>query len=704
MAGAQAQFAADDTPLIEEQVDTGLKDLLEGYRSGHDPEGEKPDDLHKRFSLFPTQRLEQYDHAYAKGYAASDEFHPERPIYAMVCDNSLPYRHQAIQGLLGNNFANLQTVLGAGTVYCSHLREGRFVIFLERPAGSPLQQVIEAQTRLHEHKLIDHVLQPVVKALTAMRERKVSHGNIHPGTIYVGGDQSMLGDCYSAPAGTLGHHLYLPMELMMCDRLGVGEGSEKGDVYALGIVAYELLYGLERMKALPKDEYIRLALQHTTYQLFANNRQFSDAMQDFFRGVLNDNPAERWGLDQVTQWLGGKRFNMNVPAAPKDGVRPFAFASENFFSRKLLASAFHRHWREAVKDIKQLKLERWCENSLHKPEMGEKVERALRIAGQASTDRHVSDMMSRIIAILDPSGPIRSMSVSLRPDGIGTMLADSMQQGNQTEMNQIIGMIDTDVSSYWAEQSEANKAGEMGQSLWLLQRARPFLKKKSFGFGLERVLYDLNPSLPCQSDLLRQYHVTTAADALKALDAMAQHLAPETSFMDRHLAAFIASKIDIGKEVRLDDLISIPKLMHNEELVVLKLLAKAQQKAERKEKLQLVGLCTWAAMRVERMIDEIHNRVFRKRLKMQLRKLAATGNLDEVLGAIVNRQVATRDYEGFTQAVALHEINDKKIARFENPALLKHLANEAGGKMATTVSYVILVVTSYIVLSNAVGF
>jgi len=704
MARPQPQQMADDTPLIEEQVETGLKALLDSYRSTYNPSGDKKDDLLKRFTLLPHQRLPEFDHQYAKAFAATDDFNTSRQMYAMVCENTLPYRHQNITAMLGFSTPTVVSLLGAGTVHCSHLNEARYVLFLEKPSGTRLSDAMKTQPRLHEHRIIDYVLQPAVRGLLTLREKKISHGNICPASLFIAGEDSILAECYSMPGGTMQHYLYEPLERLMCDPLGHGEGNEKSDVYALGILAYELLYGLDRLKALPKEEFVKLAINLTTYQLFATNRDFSDAFQDFFRGVLNDNPTERWGLDQLVQWLGGKRFNMIAPAPPKEAARPFAFGGENFFSRRLLAHAFHRNWREAVKDIKTMKLERWCETSLHRPEMGERVERALRIAGEASTERHVSDMMTRIIAILDPTGPLRSLSLSLRPDAIGLMLADNMNQGNQPEVTQLLGMIETDVSTYWADLSEANKVGDMSNTLWKLQRMRPFLKNKSFGFGIERVLYDLNPSMPCQSDMLKSYHITNATEALRALDSMAQHLAPDTSFMDRHLAAFIASKIDMGKEMKLHDLVTIPKLLHNEELIVLKILAKAQQKADKKDKLELVGLCTWAAMRIEKMIDEIHNRVFRKRLKLQLRKLASTGDLDDVLGAIVNRDVATRDYEGFAKAIALHQINHKKIERFENPNLINHLANEMGGKMSTMMSYTVLVITSYIVITNALGF
>lgn len=700
MASPARMDTVDEPALIEEQVDTGLDLLLESYRPAYPLGTDNKDELDKHLMLFPSRPLPQFDHQYAKAFEATDTHNPNRAAYAMVLENTLPYRASAMEEMVGFNSPFACDLLGYGTVHCSHLGEARMVVFLQRPQGTPLTEIIKAQGRIHEHRVTDTVLQPIIRSLLAMREREVpvSHGHINPNNFYLG-DDPMLGECYSAPCGALNHYLYEPPERAGAVPLGRGEANEKSDAYALGVLAFECIYGLDKIRALPREEFTRLSMEIGTYNLFASNREFSDMYQDFFRGVLTDNPNERWGLDQLQQWLSGKRFNMIAPSAPKEASRAFDFRGEHFFSRRLLAYMFQTHWRDTVKDIRHMRLERWAEMSLHRPEMAERIERALRIAGEASNERAVNDMMTRVISILDPNGPIRTVSFALRPDGIGPMLAELTQENNPTELNYLLTCIDTDVSNYWADLDNFNKTVDQ-QVLWKLQRVKPFLKSRAFGFGLERVLYDLNPSLPCQSDLLRQYHVTSAHEALKALDAIAKNLAPDTSFMDRHLAAFIASKIDLAKEVRLLDLQTIPKLADNAELVVLKILARVQARHDR---LQLVGLATWAAMRVEKMLDEIHNRVTRKELKLELKRLAQSGSLADVLSAVVNREIAVRDHEGFARAIAMHQINNAKIDRFQNPKSIAKKANDLGGKLATSISGLGLTITFFIVLIQALG-
>ena len=696
---SNAQMTDVTIPMIEEHVETGLSDLLGSYRSTYIPGGEREDMLSDRFTLLPSRSLPEFDHEYAKAYEAQDHYNKDRHIYAMVCDNMLPYNLRATNELVGYSNPTLVSVLGAGTVKCSNLNESRQVIFFERPQGNKLSDFIRNQGRMHEHKVIDTILQPACKALNALHEKGIPHGNIHPGAFFLT-DSTVLGEGLTMPAGSQSHYLYKPVERLICDPLGHGDASEKTDIYALTVLAFELMYGLEKKKAIPRDDFIRIALKMGTYHAFTNGRDFSDAFQDLFRGVLNDSVADRWGIEQFTQWIGGKRFNVIAPSPPKEAVRPLVFANEPFFSRRLLANSFHRYWREARKEVQAIKLDRWCETSLHRPELAENIERALRGGSDRNaTDWQLNEMMTKIISLLDPVGPIRTLTMSIRPDGIGITLADMMRHKG-SELTTLLGIIESNISTFWLEQDESHKSPDMSVVMWKLQRARHYMKHKAFGFGLERILYELNTSLPCQSPILMPYHVTTAADALKTLDALAPTLAPDTAFTDRHLAAFIAAKIDMGKEIKLNDLTNVPALATNQELIVLRILAKAQQK---QNKLVLVGLSTWAAMRIEKMIDEIHNRIIRKRLKLQLKKLASSGSLVEVLGSIINRDMVTRDLDGFSEALALHSLGQEKILRLENEDVVSFKARDMGGRIATNICYTAMVITGYIKLADMLG-
>jgi hypothetical protein len=701
MSPTAQMLEEEDIPLIEEHVETGLADLLKDYRNQYVPGGTNRDSLEDgRFTIHLNQPMPEFDHTLAKAFAVTDSTNPARAIYAMILDNSMPYRTDVAEKLLNFQHPHLAMMLGSATVKISTLNESRQVMLFDKPPGKSLAQLRATTPRMNEHRVVDSILKPLCKALLVLREKGIVHGNICPDKVFIG-EELVLAECASAPCSYFQHYIYEPLERLMCDPIGKGTGDDKSEVYALGILAYEMIYGLDRVKAIPKDQFIKMALDIGIYHVLSNNLDFSDAFSDFFRGIFNDNLNERWGINQLSSWLEGKRFNMIVPPAPHEASRPLTFASVDYFSRKSIANALHRSWKESLKEIKNIKVDRWCEMSLHRPELSEKIERVLRISGGASTEKHNTDMMTRLIAILDSAGPIRTMNLAIRPEGFGLQLAEFVRQGNSMEIAQLLDAIEQDIPNYWATLSEGSKTQELSQSIFRLQRARANIKIKSLGFGLERLLYDLNPTLPCQSPMVKQYHITTVTELFKTLDALAHQFGPDTSFVDRHITAFAASKIDMPKEIKLNDLNMLPTLARNPELISLRLLAKAQQKVD---KLYVVGLSTWAAMRIERMLDEIHNRVIRKRMKLRLKPAATDGLLGEVVSIIINRDAVARDHDGFALAISLHAINKQRIQRLNDKQVINVYAKRFGGQISTTIAYIILSIMSYFVLADFMGW
>lgn len=689
--------------LIEERVDTGLKELLNNYQPSYMLGGPQRDELSSRFSINTNIPLSEFSTSTAQAYEASDLNNLNRQLYALSMKRGFNYRVQAMDILQGAQHPHLLTILAYGTVFLSGLGESYTTVVLDKPAGMRLSNLVAKQRINQEHLIRDSILSPLCKALLALREKQIVHSCININNLFIS-DVLQVGECISQPAGNDQIYLYEPLERMMADLSGKGQGNEKVDVYAVGVLSYELLFGLDHLKRIPKEQFIPQALDLGIYNMFANNVEFPDGMQDFFRGILNDDPAERWGLDQLQQWLNGKRFNMISASSARDSMRPITFDGQDFYSQRTLAHSLHQKWRDAVKDVRGLKLDRWAEMSLHKPEVAENIVRAIRVAGSESSasERQNNDMLTRIITLLDPISPLRTRLVSVRPDGIGSMLAYCIDKGQASEMQQLLDIVESDIPNYWAEIIEVTKSPEYSQILWRLQRVRTHLKMRSLGFGLERALYDLNANMPCQSQLLVNYNILTLGELLRTLDVLAKRMGPDTSLIDRHIAAFIASRIDMGKDIKLNELSVIPQLARNQELVMLKILAKAQNKLD--NKVLLPGLCTWAAMRVEQMLDHIHNRAFRRKLKLQLKPTAAAGYLNDVLGIIVNRDIATRDHSGFSHAIALYQVNNERVHKLQNPKVIDKMSNDLGGRIAALMSYTILAVTCYLELSDFMGW
>jgi Protein kinase domain len=694
---------ADTPPLIEERIDTGLKELLESYKPEFTLGGNQRNGfLNGKITIDTDRPLPHLNTSCATAYEAADSNNQNRQLYALILKPNINYRLNAMDALYGVLHPNLLNVVAHGTVFFTGLNRAAHTVVIEKPAGVRLSEIIQKQRIGQEHIIRESILLPLCKGLLALREKRVSHGCINTQNIFIS-ETLQLAECVSTPSGFDQNYLYEPLERMMADSAGKGQATEQTDVFAVGVLAYELLYGLDQLKRLPKEHLIPKMLEAGIYNTFTSNIEFPDSMQDFFRGILCDDPKDRWGLDQLQQWLNGKRFNMIGSSSGQDSVRPIEFDGENFYSQRALAHRFHQKWREAVRDIRALRLDKWAQMSLHKPDVAEYIVHAIRVAGSetAASERRNNEMVTRIVTILDPIGPIRTRMMSLYPDNIGYVLSACIEQSLPNETEHVLDFIQSDLSAYWADITDNIKNAEYGQLLARIQRTKTQLNTPNLGFGLDRAIYELNPNLPCQSPLVLDYHVTSISELLKTLDGLSKKLAPETSLVDKHIAAFISSKTDIGSNIKLYELMSLPQLANNQELIMLKILTIAQSK---QEKLPLVGLCTWAAMRIEHMLDAIHNRTLRRKLKLKLKSAASSGQLLKILDIILDSQIGVVEHHGYSHAIELYKISKHRIEILESPEVTEKMSIDLGGRMASLIAYLILAATCYKVLTDAVGW
>ncbi len=699
---SSATGVTSDAPaaLIEEAFDSGLRKLLEDFEPALNFAQHPKDILDDRYTIFVGQPLPEFDTTSAKAYAAADKQNDGLELIAYVYTPDMPMREKALNALVSMTHPNLQNLHAFGAVALSHTSRMNIVMFMDRPKGQRLSELIAEGTGYNERQIIDTIITPLYNALTALKEKNISHGCVNPYTIYVG-ETLMLGECVCEPAGMSQPAIYEPIERALCSINGKGSPGTKTDSYAIGMLVYELLYGLDKFKQASFKEYSEKILEFGSYNLLSATHEFPDAFVDFFRGILAENKEDRWGLTQIGQWIDGKRFNLIHPSVPSEASRPLLFAEQEYVSRRALANGIFHHWDEAMKELRGAKVDRWLEMSVHRSELAEKVERIISMTGGEYTTnpRSNMEMAARVISLLDPHGPLRINTLALHVDGMGLTLANAVKENLQQDIATLLNIINFDLPTFWSELTEEPKTPETSTIVWQLQQMRSYLNLTGIGFSMERIMYDLNPSLPCQSELIQPYIATNVKEVLMALDAKAKTMATDSSLIDRHVAAYLASKIDIKKEISFSQLSKLPDLRNDPELQVLKILALAQEK---KAKEKMVGLATWAAMRMDKVLHKIHNRKLRKTLQQQLKRAASSGKVLEVISIVLDEDITGDDYEGFSRAQALYHYNVARIDLLRNPKKMELSAKDLGGRIAVFIAYIVLCITCYLMLDQYV--
>lgn len=657
----------------------------------------RKDMLDDRYIIRQNQLVANLSKDLSPACEAEDESLSESKLYALLLPKTIPYRLKNIEALKGNDHPNILPLIAAGKVQFSADDTVRMVVVHERPQLRTVREVLEERQSFNERFVMDEVIAPLADALKVFKQKGISHACINIDTIFLG-DRVLLGECVSEPAGYAQHYHFESTERSQALPMGKGEATVASDCYALGVLALYLLLGTQYFERFEERQYLKNRLTLGSYNALVGGREFK-AMEDFLKGVLNDDPNERWTPEHIDQWVKGKKYNLLTPSVLREGQRPFQFLEEDFFNRRSLAHSFAQNWDEAKPALKNTHLSRWVEVSLHKTDMAETIRKVMEKAGGLHniSEKANNELVARTICLLDPEGPVRYNMISAFVDGLGPVMAEAARDRDQKRIQACIEILDYNFFNYINEITDGAKAKRYGNLLWRMQSCSRYLRMQSMGFGIERILYELNPTLPCQSPLLADENVLTGEELLYAIDRIGIRKSKSLEYLDRHIAAFVAMRSDISKDVKMSEVRAIPSLSQNPQLIVLYMLSQVQRKAGRPK---LRGLTSWAALRVLPLIDNFHSRTIRRKLRSKLRDAAKSGDLEKIFDTLLDAHVINEDLQGFQKAVHRFTKNAKQISKLENPKRLNARAGQMGMVLALIIAYSTLLITTAVVLRN----
>lgn len=688
-----------DHGASEHKIDTaaaaGIADYLRNY-TPHEIDS-RQDVLQGRFRVDLASPLPEFDSQTARAYAASDLSEPTRTLFAQVCQPGTSQRHRVIQALKGVNHPYITQLVAAGVVEMSKPGEERFVIFFVRPPGKKLSEVLAQQRGyINQHLLCERIIAPIASAINQFDELALSHGLINPDTIYFA-EHAVLGPCVSEPCGFSQPIYYEPVERLEALPNGKGEGSASHDFYALAALTLYIIHGPQYFAEYTRESLIRALLREGVYNAMIRHVEVPEIFYDFFRGVFCQDPEDRWDWRHVKSWLDGKRFNMLPPPAPAEAIRPFEIDDMHALTRGELAHTLSQDWKKSLEPITSGKVTQWVTVSLRSKEIAEALTRASRAINEIGSrnELQVLEQMMRLMLTLDPAGPIRIQNLAFHLDGIDTLVADFYNSKAHQELQLLAKFIEFNMGSYWLDQRRKSTDYVMPPVINAmsikLDRLRATIRNSGLGFGLERMLYDLNPEMPCLSPLFKGMYVTTLPALLQHLDKLAPSLAKNEDPIDRHIAAFVASKLAISHEIRLHELAATPALASHRALLSLHLMAMAQQKVTN---LQLPGLTHWLALRILPVLDTIHSRSLRQRLKALLVEQAQAGYAPLLADVFINTDYASADQSGFNQAWRMYQQNEAQIDSYRKGTLIEERSARVGHTIAKFIGYGALLISA----------
>lgn len=697
MAQNQLVPTTQNLPKPDLKIEQSLARTAEYLREYTPPAPEtRVNVLDGQYEVDTGRPLPQFNCNGAKAFAANDLI-DSKSIFALVCEAGTIQRHPVINQMLSLRHSNICSLIAAGTVTLSQPAEERYVLFYEQVKGNKLSTMLaNVRGRVPSNIIIDRIIEPLVHAIVALQDAGITHGCINPENIYYD-SHAMLGPCVIEPCGYSQPFYYELVERMQAHPAGKGEHYVGADFYALAVLILEITNGKQTLERLPAMALARYILRQGPFMALTAGKDVPEEFFDFFWGMLGSGINQRWNYRYLKPWLDGKHYNIIPSPPPTEGSKPYECYGTTGHSRREVAHLIRTHWEKTQETLAESSLTQWLLMTLRQKELSELVARHVKTIVESSSrnENLRNEQIMRLILVLDDIGPLQYVKIALHPDGICSLLADLYIKQSQEELALLVKFIEQNLISAWVEVQHVKEIEipePMAQFFTRLERARATLRNQGLGFGVERLMYDLNPNLPCLSPLCRGRHITSLTGLLRHLDKIAASFAGSQDPIDVHIAAFMASKLTITSDIKLYDLAASPEIASNKALIALKLFAVAQH---RSGNIELSGLTHWIAQRTIPSMNLLHSQTVRGRTLQMLLDKALEGRTQVLSDLMLDGEIVNVDQTGYQKAMVNYKRNAERIDAYKQGSNLDYDSAHMGYIIAKIFAYMALLLSVY---------
>ncbi|MEZ5814163.1 MAG: hypothetical protein R3E13_05490 [Alphaproteobacteria bacterium] len=639
-----------------------------------------------------------------QAYRAYSKDSSRTPLIAIVCERHVIPRRNVVETYAGLPSANIIRLVGHGVVYWPPANRELYVFIYMDNLGKPLLKPGDkAALGWKQDEVMSVVVRSIVDVFQDFRDKEFVHGNINPYNMFDGvasgkASKVILGECLSTPSSFMQSALYEPIPRAMADPAARGKGTMADDLYAFGASVAVMMRHSDPMAGLSGEEVVRQKVLYGSYGAITGKDRFKGEILELLRGLLHDDPVQRWTIDEVLNWLDGQRLSPKQSGSVKKASRSFVLGESRYFVARLMAMDVEKHVKDLKKSIEDDSLLNWVERSLEDEEVSERFGNALVMARQQSSGSgHESCLAGNISIALDPEAPLRFKGVRLLGNGIGSALAEATALKKPTGVYAEVFLNSLAINWLNVQNSALIDVASLFSKF---ERCRRYLKTSKYGQGIERVLYSLCPESPCLSSAVESYYVVEPSDLLRAYEDLCQKGRAPSTFLDAHVVSFLSEKDQKVIEPYVYDLNTHES--HRVITATLKCFAAIQRRYNTG---YVPGIAKAMAPRLQTAVRRYHDRRVQEKLKGCVAEFQSTGDLVKVAALFEDVEISKKDTVLFRNAMQEFQAMEKERQMLEEKLQSKETFGIGAGKeisvmVSSALAFLIIIVTVFMFLSD----
>ena len=657
-------------------------------------------ETNRRFVIDSKKPLPEFDSPFAKAYElenidASNSV--DNNYFALISDPDNFPRINMMKEQVQAESKGFMTPVDWGIVLLAEKNKEMIAIVFEKPFGKKLFGELSDQIQPVSIEQVKKFLETLLPEIRFFQDLGLSHRGIRPTNIFHNKDGFIIGEAVSAYPSAGQSSIFEPVESAMCfPNAGRGKGDIVDDFYSLGVTIIFMLLGRspidigkERgIKAAEsnlqkiEDDFLFERLNLGSYRALTQGLNLDPAMTVLLGGLLQDNYENRWDISAIEEWCFGRYTNPNRVFSSNMGEQTISFSGRKHFKTRSLVAAFCKRPQEAIA-------------KLYSGEIYTNLEKIINAENSSFTVDHIDSLVkssgspqaggvdtaiSRISILIDPKAPIRYKGVSFFPDGLAYIIP-LLKKNKKTSV--IKGVEHFNLLVNWTNSNSSRKNVDITKNIEKL------VNNNSFGYGLEKCTYLLNPNLPCQSRLFKGLFINDFSRILSVIEDATRNN-KDIDLIDQELAAFLMVHLKVP-DGWTDEVNSKDPNSKNF-INMLRLLSLVQENMEKSTPVPHVS--TWFCTRLKKHIETFKSNSRKEKALKKTEQIVEKGSLKAMLDLILDPEELGKEEKELRTAKHKYNLLEKDIDSYR--AFRSYIFSPSytfGWTLANIISVIILLIT-----------